>query len=345
MGYGPDGYYTLRDILGYNAKYNIVLSERGPGKTYGTTKWLMEQPGTAMCLYRTGPDMTSAMLDWTEPLIRSGYDPTEFTMDGNEKEGFVLKWNEERKIWFRAISQVNRIKQEIFPDDMNWVWLDEFIPMAYKKIPGVASEGDAIRTIVKTIEHDTIRTREEKGLKPVRVLMYANPFTWNNPLLSYFRIDPRKGYGIHRAGPGVVYEILEPTVKKNVGKMTAEDFLGDEVNRNQGWLKEDAFVMPLPKGAVPSYSVRFGSEYFTVYSGNNAMWVVKKRGHTDIVKQYGRRSVLMWFGTLDGLQEDERCIDRSSMVTRLKDDTYGGRLRFDTLNTKFDWLRALEDIR
>lgn len=344
MGIGEDGYYTLRDILGYNAKYNIVLSDRGRGKSYGTKLFLMNQPGTAMCLYRTGFDMTSAMLDWIDPLIREGWDPEELEIEGTEKDGYHLLYREERKIWFRSISQVNRIKQEIFPDDMNWVWFDEFIPLAYKKLPGVENEGDAIRTIVKTIEHDTVHTREEKGLKPLRILMYANPFTWNNPLLSYFRIDPSKGYGIHKAGPGVVYEILEPMPEKKEGKQTAEDFLGNEINRNQGWMNEDAFVMPVPKGANPVYSIRFADKYFTVYQGNSAKWIVGKQRHTDIIKQYAGKSVLQWIGTLDGLLEDEICIDKSPMAKRIKEDTYCGRFRFDNLNTKFDWLRCLEMI-
>ena len=33
MGVDKEGYYTLRDILGYNCKVNIVLSDRGRGKS------------------------------------------------------------------------------------------------------------------------------------------------------------------------------------------------------------------------------------------------------------------------------------------------------------------------
>ena len=45
MGVDKDGYYTLRDILGYNCKVNIVLSDRGRGKSYGTKLFLMRQEG------------------------------------------------------------------------------------------------------------------------------------------------------------------------------------------------------------------------------------------------------------------------------------------------------------
>lgn len=343
MGLNKNGYYSLREILGYNCKYNIVLSDRGRGKTYGTKRFLMEQEGTAMCLYRTTADLSSAMLDWIDPLLENGYNADAFVWEGNDKTGFQLLYNGAPKIWFRAITMVNHIKQEKFPDDMNWVWLDEFIPLVYKKLPGVVSEGDAIRTIVKTIEHDTVRSREEKGLKPLRVLMFANPFTWNNPLLSYFKIDPRKGYGVHRAGPGVAYEILAPIEVERKGKMTAEEFLGDEVNRNQGWMDENAFVMPLPKGAVPIMSIRIGSKYYAQYRKENTVWICEKACHTDVRRQTNRRSILVWFGTLDGLQEEEVCLDKTPIGKRLKEVTASGGYRYDSVNTKFDWLRSLEE--
>lgn len=345
MGFGKDGYYSLREILGYNCKYNIILSERGIGKSYGTKLFLMAQEGTAMCLYRTGPDMSSAMLDWTDPLIREGYEAEDFVWEGNERDGFILSYQGRPKIWFRAISQVNRVKQEIFPDDMCWVWWDEFIPLAWKKIPGIESEGDALRTIVKTIEHDTIRSREDKGLKPLRVLMFANPFTWNNPLLSYFHVDPRTGPGVHRAGPGVAFEIVQVSEKpRTTGKMDVEEFLGNDVHKNQGWLSEDAFVADVPRNSVPTMSVRLGRRYFLVMRApSGVQWIVEKRAHTDVRKQVGRKAVLMRFGTLSGLQEDEGCLDRVPLGKRLKEWTYQGVYRYDSLNTKFDWLRALDE--
>ena len=345
MGIDKDGYYSLREILGYNCKYNIVLSDRGRGKSYGTKRFLIEQEGTSMCLYRNTPDMASAMTDWIDPVVEQGWSPEQFEFDGSDKEGYILYYNGTAKIWFRAITMVNHIKQEHFPNDMNWVWLDEFIPLVYKKLPGVVSEGDAIRTIVKTIEHDSIHSREEKGLKPVRVLMFANPFTWNNPILSYFKVKPI--YGIHRIGPGVVSEILEPMPQKEGGKMTVDEFLGDEVNRNQGFLNQDAFVVKdWPKGLIPKYSMRFGQMYFTFYAkaeGGRKLYVKRTKGHTDIQKMNSLtgKPVLVRYGTMDGLQEDEECIDNLKMFDSLKRMAWKGDLWFDDINCKFDFLSCI----
>lgn len=348
-----DGYYTLRAILGYNAKYNIVLSDRGRGKSFTAKHFLIEQEGTSMCLYRTSADMIMAINSWIEPLLSKRknlkkykvYSADQFVMNGNEKEGFILYFENEPKIWFRYLTQVNHIKQEFFPDDMNWVWLDEFIPLAYKKLPGIESEGDAIRAIIKTIEHDTNCSREERGLKPVRMIMYANPFTWNNPILSYFKLRP--GCGIKRIGPGVVCEMLPPSIEsKKRGKMTVDDFLGNEVNLNQGWEGERAFVEETWNGKdmQPFLSVRIGREFFTIYvkSGMSGRWFCSNANSHKMTA--GMAATDRW-GSKDGLLENEACLDGSKALKLMKEKIRRGQMRYYDLNSKFDFQNAIESLR
>ena len=337
MGFNPvTGYYWLRDILGYGCKYNFILSERGIGKSYGIKLFLIEQSGTFMCLYRQAPDMIAAISEWIDPLVEQGYDAANFEFKGSAKDGVSLYYNGVIKGYFRYLTQVNHIKQEKFPDDLNWVWFDEFIPLAYKKLPGIESEGDAIRTIVKTIEHDTIRSRADKGLKPLRVLMVANPFTWNNPILGYFKIKPR--YGIHKVGPDIVCELVEPLPdKKQGGKMTVDEFLGSDVSKTQQWAEQTAFVLEeWPKGLIPKMSIRMGDRYFGVYGGINRHYYIKAaKGHQWDAGQIRR------LGTLEGLREDEDCLEAWRYLDSFKSMAYCGQLRFDSINTKFEFLNRL----
>ena len=343
-----EGYYSLRGILGYNAKYNIVLSDRGRGKSFDAKHFLMKQDGEFMCLYRQEGDMMSAISDWIKPLISTRksadyevYDAADFRWDGSVKEGFSLIYKDQVKGFFRYISAVNRIKQEVFPDTLNWVWLDEFIPLAWKKLQGVESEGDAIRTIVKTIEHDTVQSREDKGLKPVRMILFANPFNWNNPILSYFHINGLLGPGIHRAGPGVAWELLEPfQERKKSKKMTVDEFLGNEVNKNMGFVDQAAFVAPIPKKSIPYMSIRIKRQYFTVFKNGGLLWVRGAAQHVDIRSQYGG-SVLMKFGSLDGLMEDEMCIEGTQYLENLRKMCNFGKMWFEDINIKFDFLNAV----
>lgn len=347
MGLDKDGYYSLREILGYGCKYNIVLSERGRGKSYGTKRFLIEHAEKGecfMCLYRQKPDMVMAISDWVDPLIEMGYGPEQFEWEGSDEEGWYLRFNGAIVGYFRYLTQVNHIKQEMFPDNLNWIWWDEFIPLVYKKLGGVTSEGDALRAIVKTVEHDTVRTREEKGLKPVRVLMYANPFNWDNPILSYFKVRPRRG--VYRVGPGIACEYLEDLPAKRSKKQTVDDFLGDEVNKNRGWEDQMAFVVKKwPKELIPYMSIRFGCKYFTLYKTdkNNKVYVREMNKHTDVMKMMGsKRPVLQRYGTIEGLQEDEDAIEQFKWYQTLKGMAYTGKMWFYDINCKFDFLNSLD---
>jgi len=334
MGINPkNGYYWLRDILGYNCKYNLVLSDRGRGKSVEAKRFLIMQEGTAMCLFRQQPDMSHAMKDWTDPLINLfGYEYENFDWLGNDKEGWKLIVNGKPKIWFRYLTQVNNIKQEVFPDDMNWVWFDEFIPLAYKKLGGIDSEGDAIRTIIKTIEHDTVRTREQRGLKPLRFIGFANPFTWNNPLLSYWGILPM--VGIHRFGKDVVCELMEPS--KNSSNV-------DEIDKNNGWMNETAFIAKVPKNATPFESLRIGKMYFGIYEYQRKYYVKRKGKHINVSRMLyfdGKPKSMTW-GTLDGLTESELCLENYNHLDIWKKYVYKGLLCYDNINTKFEFMQNI----
>lgn len=348
---GKDGYYHLREILGYSdCTYFMVLSDRGRGKTWDAHRYFMAlKDEQIMCLTRQVPDMLYQLQDFIEPYVRGDaehepMDPARFKLTGSKEKGFTLELDEQPKFLFRTLSMVNAIKQESFDDNLTWVWLDEFIPLKYTKIPGVVSEGDALRTIMKTIDHDTAHPRKDRGLKPLRCLMYANPFNWNNPILSYFKVVPK--VGIHRVGPGVVCELLPPyEEEKRDRKMTVDEFLGDEVNKNQGWNDQMAFVMPLGKNAEPFMSLRISDKFFTLYKRESVTWVIEKRAHTDVQLHYGKRPTMARYGTVDGLREDEKCINGSRWIETMKAWAYSGKLRYDTINTKFDFLNALSEVK
>ena len=338
------GYYSLREILGYNAKWNIVLSDRGRGKTWGTKWFLMDQKCAFMCLYRNTGDMEHAIGEWLDPIFKGDekhdpISPERFEWDGSNRSGYNLLFDGEVIGYFRCITMVNHIKQETFPDNLNWMWVDEFIPMAYKKLPGIDSEGDALRVIYKTIDHDTAHPRESRGGKPLRVLMFANPFTWDNPILSYFHVLP-KGPGIRRVGPDIVVEMLPTFEAEKKGKETIDDFLGDSVNKTNGWENEFGFVVDrVPKGSRPTETIRIGPRYYGLYScGNGLIYCKSATGHGNV-----RR-----LGSIDGLTDDEVCLDRRLCGRVIKDSIrkslFSGHFRFTDLNTKFDFIRDIQSL-
>lgn len=354
MGLDEKGYWSEREVLGYvdpalSVTYIIILSDRGRGKSYRLKqklfKWFQNKGEMFMCIYRTTDDLADAMNDWIDIFVRDmGLSFERFSWEGNAKDGLVSLFFDGAEMGrFRALTKVNSIKHEHFPDNLVNIWWDEFIPLAWKKLPGIRSEGDALRTIIKTVDHDSVRSRTERGLKPLKVFLVANPFTWDNPVLTYFRVNPLMGYGVHRVGPGVICEMLPPISKKE-GRMDADSFLGDEVNRNQGWVDQMAFISEVPSGAFPWMSVRLGSHYYGIYrSPETSIWYVRASpNHVSCRRDrqgQGRR-----LGSFDGLKGDEEIFD-ARMTKAMTDMLTRGYLRFESAGTKFQWIQDVRDIR
>lgn len=338
------GYYSLRSIWGYNATYNFILSGRGIGKTFGIKKFLVEQDNEFVCLYRDEYDMLKSLETWVDSLVMAGYDREEFTWDG-DKHATYLFHNGTRIGWFLTLTEVNHIKQMQFPEDnvtkhcVGTVFFDEFIPLVKKKLRGVSDEAEAIRAICKTIDHDTEHPRTERGFPKLRVILCANPFTWDNQILSGFKVIP-KGFGITKICPEIVVEVIEAKTKKKCG-FDVEEFLGDEVHRNMGFMEQTAFVKKLPKYATPYMSIRIGDHYYTAYkTGVNMIHVKSANGHKHIQGKFRE----MKYGSLDGLKEDEYCLNGTQLVKAYKNQLYAGKLMFNDINTKFRFMNDLETL-
>ena len=338
MGFDKDGYWSPREILGYNAKYNIILSERGRGKTVALKKLMVQQDGEFMCLYRDGKDLEHSIKSWTGDLVRfAGYDPDQFTWEGDEGSAMNLYMDGKLKGYFRYLTGANHIKQENFPDTLNYVWLDEFIPILWKKLPGVKSEGKTLRTIMKTIDHDTVHPRETRGFKKLRCFLVGNPHTWDNPMLSYFHVGAELGYGVHRIGPDIVLEHIAPLEKED-DKEDVESFLGAEVHRADGWKEELDFICPIPKAAVPIFSVRVESQYFHILRASDGrLFVTSAAKHAQI----GKTRI---YGGLVARKAGERALEKSTFLKSCEDRILSGGFCYPDVNTKFAWQNALEDL-
>lgn len=338
------GYYSSNKILSYNCKYNDVNSGRGIGKSHGE-KWRLvtgftQEEKRFMCLYRTTSDMNAAIYSWLEPLIhpppnekRRKFDISQFRFEGpGTFKNLYFEDDKEPMAYFRCIEHVNRVKQEVFNVKTQWAWLDEYLPIAWVKLRGVPNEGDALRTIVDTIDHDTYHSREKFGLPPVRVTMFGNFSNINSPLLKYFGVEPYK-YGIYRVNRDVIVETVAP----DMSKLSDTGGLSPEVRHCYLATDENSYVRPVPKGSEPYMSLRIGKHYYTFY--------YFKRNDTTFIKETKRHMGLYRYGTIDGMQENEYSIasigQNRSWDLALRERANYCRDFYDSVYTK---LQYLEDI-
>lgn len=337
MGLDKNGYWSPREILGYNCKFMIILSERGRGKTVSLKKLMVNQEGEFMALYRDSADMAFGMSTWLDDLVRyNGNTYEEFEWEGSDKEGFKLYHKGKLKGFFNYLSGVDHIKKMSFPDTLNYIWLDEFIPIAWKKLKGVESEGNALRTIMKTIDHDTVHPRETRGYKKLRCFLVGNPHTWNNPMLNYFHCVPQ-GYGIHRVGPDIVMEHIAPYEKEGPHTLTVDEFLGLEVHKADGWTEQLDFIKDPPRGSKPIYSIRIERNYYAIYQDTNYnIYVCKTDSHVAIK---GKQ-----FGSLAGKKVGERPLEKSRLLEGLERDILEGNIYYSDINVKFALCFDLENL-
>ena len=104
------------------------------------------------------------------------------------------------------------------------------------------------------------------------------------------------------------------------------------------------FVKAVPKGSIPYMSLRIRRRYYLLMKNGMEIYVKHTQMHTDIYSQFGGR-VLVRYGTLEGLQEDETCIDSSGWKDRLKNLCFRGLIYYDDINVKFDFLNDLSSLR
>lgn len=244
--------------------------------------------------------MNSAVYSWLEPLIHPApldnhkpFDISQFKFVGNVvAKNLYFEDDPDPIAYFRTVENVNKIKQEVFNFKTSWVWFDEYLPMAWTKLRGVPNEGDAIRTIVDTIDHDTAHPKEKLGYPPLRTIMYGNFNSISSPLLKYFGVKPFQ-YGIYRVNRDVVVETVMPDMDK------LNDLGGLSADVRQCYLAtdENSYVRNIPKNSTPSMSIRIEKHFYVFY------WSDVTR-HTYI--QSSKKHVgAHRYGTLEGLQENE----------------------------------------
>ena len=341
------GYYSYSKILSFNCTWNFVLGDRGRGKTWQAISMLANLPEgeSFMCLYRNVADLAHGCNDWIDTLVDQGWEPERWSWVKVDEGGRDLMKDGHIVGHFRCLTQVNHIKLEKFKNGvkdpkeaLTWIFFDEFIAPVQRKLNlGGITESDALRIIYKTIDHDTAHPRESRGVKPLRVICVGNPFTWNSEILSGFKVTPSKGYGVYRTGPGIALELLEPFEGVNA----TDKFLGDEVNKSQGWCDELSHIEKRPKDCHPWMSLRLENGYFGIWVcyGNYLMYCARLDGHMK-----GCRNE----GIVEGLTAREECLQSGRGKMRyqaLCKQMYDGSIRYENVNDKMSFIRGMQSVR
>ena len=180
--YGENGYIDINRIK--KSPFIFLIGARRTGKTYGVSKYLLENKRKFMYIRRTTGELDFSMSE------------RNFAFRNMEAEGFFLepkkdgKYNytiqtvgDEPEIIGSATSLTLVSKMRGFDaSGITDIMFDEFIPE--KHVSRIPHEGDAVLNMYETINGN----RELEGEEPVRLWMLANSNNLNSEILGAFSL-------------------------------------------------------------------------------------------------------------------------------------------------------------
>ena len=191
-------YYDIRDDLTTfpDAWCYLVWSKRGPGKTYSTLRYMVEENKKFVFLKRTIEDVKLLCSDGSGRGVEfdiSPFVPLNRDFGWDIKPVPIIKGiagfyhapdgqpSGDPVGYCVALSASKDIKG-FDMSDADVIVFDEFIPKPWERVN--RKEGDQLLDLYKTLDRDRIH----RGLKPTKLVCLANATEINNPVFSVLEV-------------------------------------------------------------------------------------------------------------------------------------------------------------
>lgn len=266
-------WWSRAGILSHNRIMNMVLSNRGGGKTYDCTRWSIDdyKRKKRQCVwvrrYQTELDEMLQNGKFFD-AVRHLYPDDELTVEGNT--GLI---NGEVAIYFVALSTSRQLKSNNYPQ-VNKIIFDEFIidkgPVSYLK-----NEVEVFLDLYETVA----RTRDN-----VRAVLLANAVSIVNPYFLFWNIKPdtRKRYTVKGQVCVELFtdaDFVDAKKRSRFGQLVEGTRYGDYAIDNQWLVDNSTFVAPKSKDA----EFMLGMKYNGIMYG---FWADYTEGLIYVNRQY-----------------------------------------------------------
>lgn len=316
-------WYDKRDLLSHNKILNMVLSNRGGGKTFGMTRWGIDdfkKRGFETVWVRRYQTEIDDMLQNGKffDAVREYYPNDELTVDGN-----VGKVNGKVAFHFVALSTSRQLKSNNYPH-VNKIIFDEFI-IDKGRVTYLKNEVEVFLDLFETVA----RTRDN-----VRAVLLANAVTVVNPYFQYFNIKLEKKRFTVKGEVCVELftdaDFITLKQKTRFGRLVKDTRFGDYAVENKWLLDTDMFV----EQKTPKAIFLFGLKYNGTMYG---FWVDYKVGLIFVNRQYDPSSYALY-----AMQKDDhemnllliKSITDSRYIQHMVFAFQNGLLRFEDMAVK-----------
>ena len=311
-------------LLSHNKIMNMVLSNRGGGKTFCCTRWGIDdfkktkRQTVWVRRYQTEID---TMLENGKffDAVRDYYPNDELTIEGN-----LGKINGEVAFYFIALSTSRQLKSNNYPN-VNKIIYDEFI-IDKGRVTYLKNEVEIFLDLFETIA----RTRDN-----VRAVLLANSVTIVNPYFVFWniKVDPSKRFTVKGQVCLELFtdaEFVQMKKRSRFGQLIDGTRYSDYAIENKWLLDNDIFI----EDKTPKSEFMLGMKYNGIMYG---FWVDYSAGKIFVNKQYDPSSYSLYCLNKDDHDANLlliKSLTDSKRVQRIVFAFRNGLLRFSDMSVK-----------
>ena len=317
-------WYDKQQLLSHNKIMNMVLSNRGGGKTFHFTRWGIDDykksKKQTVWVRRYQTEIDEMLLNGKFfDAVREYYPDDELTIEGNT--GLI---NGEVAFYFIALSTSRQLKSNNYPH-VNKIIYDEFI-IDKGRITYLKAEVEVFLDLYETIA----RTRDN-----VRAVLLANSITIVNPYFLFWNIKPDTSKRFTVKGQVCVElftdsDFIQMKQKSRFGQLVKGTRYSDYAIENKWLLDTETFIEP--KSAKAEFML--GMKYNGIMYG---FWVDYNKGLMYVNRQYDPSSYSLYCLNKDDHETNLlliKSLSDNKRVQRIVFAFRNGLLRFEDMQVK-----------
>jgi hypothetical protein len=276
-------WYDKGQLLSYKAFFNMLIGNRGGGKTYCFKTWAIDdflKTGKQFVwLRRYGTEIDEMRKTYFDDIAKR-YPEYNFSIKGSRKSGKILIDNKVAGYYF-ALTTSSIAKSSSYTN-VDKIIFDEFLIIGntYKYL---SDEVVLLLELVETIFRD--RENDPTAIKPRGVYLLGNNVTIANPYFLYFNIKPFKQRFYVDKERGIVVEqytnkaFVEAKKQSSIGKLTAGTTYAEYSIENKSYLDNDRFIAPKPSKCTFNCAIDYKGKTY-------GFWLDYKNGNMYVNYQY-----------------------------------------------------------
>jgi len=303
---------------------NMVLSNRGGGKTFHMTRWGIDDykktKRQTVWVRRYQTEIDEMLLNGKFfDAVREYYPDDELTIEGST--GLV---NGEVAFYFVALSTSRQLKSNNYPH-VNKIIFDEFI-IDKGRITYLKAEVEVFLDLYETVA----RTRDN-----VRAVLLANSITIVNPYFLFWNIKPDPSKRFTVSGQVCVElftdsDFIEMKQRSRFGQLVQGTRYSRYAIENKWLLDTDTFIEPKTKKAEFMLAMKYNGIYY-------GFWVDYHEGLIFVNRQYDPSSYALYCLTKEDHDANLLLIQSLSANKRVQRIVFAfrnGLLRFEDMQVK-----------